>query len=80
MSVVRVLQEVEGFILNRLQGAVLREAWCLVRDGVASVEAVDRTMRDGLGRRWALIGPFKTADLNTPGRAGRPRPNDGARL
>ena len=67
MSVVHVRKEVEGFIFNRLQGAVLREAWCLVRDGVATVEDVDRTMRDGLGRRWALIGPFETSDLNTRG-------------
>jgi 3-hydroxyacyl-CoA dehydrogenase len=67
MSVVRVRREVEGFIFNRLQGALLREAWCLVRDGVASVEDVDRTVRDGLGRRWALIGPFETSDLNTRG-------------
>jgi L-gulonate 3-dehydrogenase len=67
MSVVHVRKEVEGFIFNRLQGAVLREAWCLVRDGVATVEDIDRTMRDGLGRRWALIGPFETSDLNTRG-------------
>jgi L-gulonate 3-dehydrogenase len=67
MSVVHVCAEVEGFVFNRLQGAVLREAWCLVRDGVATVEDVDRTMRDGLGRRWALIGPFEASDLNTRG-------------
>jgi 3-hydroxyacyl-CoA dehydrogenase len=67
MSVVRVRREVEGFIFNRLQGALLREAWCLVRDGVASVDDIDRTVRDGLGRRWALIGPFETSDLNTRG-------------
>ena len=67
MSVVRVRKEVEGFVFNRLQGAVLREAWCLVRDGIASVDEVDRTMRDGLGRRWAIIGPFETSDLNTRG-------------
>jgi L-gulonate 3-dehydrogenase len=67
MSVVLVRAEVEGFIFNRLQGAVLREAWCLVRDGVATVEDIDRTMRDGLGRRWALIGPFEASDLNTRG-------------
>jgi 3-hydroxyacyl-CoA dehydrogenase len=67
MSPVRVAREVEGFVFNRLQGAVLREAYCLVRDGVASVEDVDRVMRDGLGRRWAAIGPFETADLNTRG-------------
>lgn len=67
MSPVRVRREVEGFLLNRLQGAVLREAYRLVRDGVASVEDVDRVVRDGLGRRWAVVGPFETADLNTRG-------------
>ena len=67
MRPVRVEQEVEGFLFNRLQGALLREAYCLVRDGVASVEAVDRVVRDGLGRRWAAIGPFETVDLNTRG-------------
>lgn len=67
MRPVRVAQEVEGFIFNRLQGAVLREAYCLVRDGVATVEDVDRVMRDGLGRRWSVIGPFETVDLNTRG-------------
>jgi L-gulonate 3-dehydrogenase len=67
MSPVRVRREAEGFVYNRLQGAVLREAYCLVRDGVASVEDVDRVMRDGLGRRWALVGPFETVDLNTRG-------------
>lgn len=60
-------KEVEGFIFNRLQGALLREAYCLVRDGVASVEDVDEVVRSGLGRRWSLIGPFETADLNTRG-------------
>ena len=67
MAPVRVAAEVEGFLFNRLQGAVLREAYALVRDGVATVEEIDRVMRDGLGRRWALIGPFETVDLNTRG-------------
>ena len=67
MSPVRVRREVEGFVFNRLQGALLREAYCLVRDGVASVEDVDRVVRDGLGRRWAVVGPFETAALNTRG-------------
>ncbi len=67
MQPVRVEKEVEGFVFNRLQGAVLREAYCLVRDGVASVEAIDTVMRAGLGRRWAVIGPFETADLNVEG-------------
>ena len=67
LSPVRVRREVEGFVFNRLQGALLREAYCLVRDGVASVDDIDRVVRDGLGRRWAVIGPFETAELNTRG-------------
>lgn len=59
--------EVEGFLLNRLQGAVLREAYRLVSEGVASVNDIDTVMRLGLGPRWALAGPFETAELNTPG-------------
>jgi 3-hydroxyacyl-CoA dehydrogenase len=67
MSPVRIRREIEGFVYNRLQGALLREAYCLVRDGVATVDDVDRVVREGLGRRWAVIGPFETADLNTRG-------------
>ncbi|MBN9425311.1 MAG: 3-hydroxyacyl-CoA dehydrogenase, partial [Burkholderiales bacterium] len=67
LSPVRVRKEVEGFIFNRLQGAVLREAYCLVRDGIADVEDVDTVMRDGLGLRWSFMGPFETVDLNTRG-------------
>lgn len=67
MSPVLVRRELEGFVFNRLQGALLREAYCLVRDGIASVDDVDRVVRDGLGRRWAAIGPFETAELNTRG-------------
>ena len=67
MSPVRVEQEIEGFVFNRLQGALLREAYALVRDGIASVEDIDIVVRDGLGRRWAFMGPFETADLNTRG-------------
>ena len=59
--------EVEGFVFNRLQGALLREAYCLVRDGVASVEDIDEVVRSGIGRRWSVIGPFETVDLNTRG-------------
>lgn len=67
MSVVRVEREVEGFVFNRLQGALLREAYCLVRDGVVTADDLDRVVRDGLGRRWAVLGPFATAQLNTRG-------------
>jgi 3-hydroxyacyl-CoA dehydrogenase len=64
---VLVRKEVEGFIFNRLQGAVLREAYALVRDGVATVDDIDEVMRSGLGRRWSFIGPYETVDLNTRG-------------
>jgi 3-hydroxyacyl-CoA dehydrogenase len=67
MRPVTVNREVEGFIYNRLQGAVLREAYCLVRDGVAGVDDIDEVMRGALGRRWSVVGPFETADLNTRG-------------
>jgi L-gulonate 3-dehydrogenase len=66
-SPIRLLKEVEGFVLNRLQGALLREAWGLFNDGVASAEDIDRTVRDGLGYRWSFMGPFETIDLNAPG-------------
>jgi L-gulonate 3-dehydrogenase len=64
---VRVAREVEGFVFNRLQGALLREAYCLVRDGVATVADIDTVMTEGLGPRWSIIGPFETVDLNTRG-------------
>jgi L-gulonate 3-dehydrogenase len=67
MSPVLVNGEPEGFVFNRLQGAVLREAYCLVRDGVVSPADVDRLVREGLGRRWAVLGPFETSHLNTRG-------------
>lgn len=59
--------EIEGFAFNRLQGALLREAYCLVRDGVLSAVDIDTLVRDGLGRRWSIIGPFTTSELNTRG-------------
>lgn len=67
MSPVHVQQEIEGFVFNRLQGALLREAYALVRDGIASVEDIDTVVKDGLGRRWSFMGPFETVDLNTRG-------------
>ena len=59
-----------GFVLNRLQAAVMREAVSLVGTGVASPEVVDIVMRDGLGLRWALMGPLGTAHANADGGAG----------
>jgi 3-hydroxyacyl-CoA dehydrogenase len=57
-------REINGFIVNRLQSAVLSEAFRLVEDGVCSVKDVDAAMADGLGLRWCLLGPFETIDLN----------------
>jgi 3-hydroxyacyl-CoA dehydrogenase len=61
------LKETRGFVLNRLQAALVAEAFRLVRDGVMSVEDVDACVKDGLGLRWAFMGPFETIDLNAPG-------------
>jgi L-gulonate 3-dehydrogenase len=62
-----VKREVPGFILNRLQAALLNEAWRLVKEDFVSVEDLDKVIRDGLGLRWAFMGPFETIDLNAPG-------------
>ena len=64
---VEMTREAEGFILNRLQGVLLMEAWRLVERGLATVEDVDKTVSQGLGLRWAFMGPFETIDLNAPG-------------
>ncbi|HHZ02094.1 MAG TPA: 3-hydroxyacyl-CoA dehydrogenase family protein [Tissierellia bacterium] len=60
---VMVKKDISGFILNRLQYAILREAFYIVENGVASVEDVDNVMKYGLGRRYACIGPFETIDF-----------------
>jgi L-gulonate 3-dehydrogenase len=62
-----VQRELHGFILNRLQGALLNEAFRLVEDGYADAEAIDKTVAFGLGLRWSFMGPFETIDLNAPG-------------
>lgn len=62
-----VNREVEGFILNRLQGALLNEAWALFDEGYASAADIDATVSQGLGLRWSFMGPFETIDLNAPG-------------
>lgn len=59
-------KEIDGFLMNRLQGALLDEAFRLVSEGYASAEDVDIGIRDGLALRWALMGPFETIDLNAP--------------
>ena len=64
---ITVKKEVEGFILNRLQAALLLESWRLVKGDYVSVEDLDKCIKDGLGLRWSFMGPFETIDLNAPG-------------
>jgi 3-hydroxybutyryl-CoA dehydrogenase len=56
-------KEVDGFIVNRLQFAVLREAWSMWANGVASAEAIDQSFKMTLGRRYAVTGPIESAEL-----------------
>ncbi len=58
-----VQKDVPGFVANRLQLAVLREALALVKDGVISAEDIDAVMKYGLGFRWAVLGPLETVDF-----------------
>jgi 3-hydroxybutyryl-CoA dehydrogenase len=60
---VLVEKEIPGFIGNRLQYAILREALAIVRSGAATPEAVDTVVKASLGRRYATVGPLETADL-----------------
>src|ERR1700736_1034399 len=64
---VTVNREIDGFVLNRLQGALLAEAFRLVGEGFMSAEDLDHTIKDGLGLRWSFLGPFETIELNAPG-------------
>jgi L-gulonate 3-dehydrogenase len=64
---VTVNREINGFVLNRLQGALLAEAFRLVGEGYISAEDLDHTVKDGLGLRWSFLGPFETIELNAPG-------------
>jgi L-gulonate 3-dehydrogenase len=64
---ITVLKEIEGFILNRLQGALLAEAFKLASEGYVTPEDLDRTVADGLGLRWSFLGPFATIEMNAPG-------------
>jgi 3-hydroxyacyl-CoA dehydrogenase len=64
---IAVKREIDGFVLNRLQVALLTEAFRLVQEGVVSPQDLDHTICDGLGLRWAFMGPFETIELNAPG-------------
>ncbi|MFO1147834.1 MAG: 3-hydroxyacyl-CoA dehydrogenase [Alsobacter sp.] len=60
-------RELDGFVMNRMQGALLEEAFRLVEQGYASVEDIDIGLREGLALRWSFMGPFETIELNAPG-------------
>ncbi|XP_038059636.1 lambda-crystallin-like isoform X2 [Patiria miniata] len=66
---VTVKKEIDGFALNRLQYAIINEAWRLVADGVMSAEDVDKVFTAGLGMRYAFCGPFEVIHLNAEGTA-----------
>ena len=59
-------KEISGFVVNRLQGALLCEAFNLVKEGIASAEDIDKAISEGLGLRWSFMGPFQTIHLNAP--------------
>ncbi len=64
---IRLNREISGFVVNRLQSAVLGEAFRLVEDGICSAADVDAAISEGLGLRWCFMGPFETIDLNAQG-------------
>uniref|UniRef100_A0A7S3Z4A9 3-hydroxyacyl-CoA dehydrogenase n=1 Tax=Lotharella globosa TaxID=91324 RepID=A0A7S3Z4A9_9EUKA len=67
MSPAVLNKEIDGFLVNRMQYALLAEAFRLVDDDVANPEDVDVAISKGLGLRWSFMGPFQTIDLNAPG-------------
>jgi len=67
---VLVRKEIYGFVLNRLQVALLHEAFRLLADGVCTPADIDATIKEGLALRWSFMGPLETMDLNAPGGIG----------
>lgn len=64
---VRVNTETSGFVMNRLQGALLIEMFRAISSGAISAPDADSLIRDGFGLRWAFLGPLEGVDLNAPG-------------
>ena len=67
MSPILVRKEINGFVLNRIQYALLMECWRLVEEGVCSAEDADIAVTEGLGMRYAFMGNFETMQLNANG-------------
>lgn len=63
---VTLTREINGFLLNRVQAAVLNECFSLFEAGLASSDDIDKVLKDGLALRWSFMGPFETIDLNAP--------------
>jgi 3-hydroxyacyl-CoA dehydrogenase len=61
---IAIRRELPGFVTNRLQAALWREAYGLVQAGVATVQDIDTAIANGPGLRWALLGPFATQALS----------------
>ena len=66
-TTMEVKKEVDGFILNRMQAVLLAEAFRLIGEGYVTAADLDKTIKDGLGRRWSFMGPIETIELNAPG-------------
>ncbi|CAH1994530.1 unnamed protein product [Acanthoscelides obtectus] len=64
---VSLSKEVPGFIVNRIQYAILNETWNLITDGVLTVNDIDKVMSEGLGMRYAFLGMLETTHLNAEG-------------
>ncbi|MBE4907701.1 3-hydroxyacyl-CoA dehydrogenase family protein [Bacillus luteolus] len=62
-NAVRLQKDIPGFIANRLQAAVVREAMYLLEQGIADARAIDSVIADGPGMRWAFDGPIQIADF-----------------
>ncbi len=60
---IRINQELPGFLVNRVQIAVMREVWDLFDRGVASVEDIDAAIQGSMGFRLAALGPLKIHDF-----------------
>ncbi|GAB1598719.1 lambda-crystallin-like [Argonauta hians] len=60
-------KECDGFLINRIQYAIFQASWQLIKDDVVSVDDLDKVVSEGLGLRYAFIGPWETAYLNANG-------------
>ncbi len=60
---VRVQRDVPGFVANRLQHALWREAFAIIDEGICDPETVDECVRYGPGLRWPILGPVENADM-----------------